>query len=97
MNSNLVLGSWRFLLDLPSERTNYDLVIKKNDRKLENYETLFEVELEEYNVIKMVPFNYTKTSSDFYLNRLTYILQAYPSFLNKANRKIFFCLILLFF
>jgi len=44
-------------------------------------------ELEEYDIIKMVPCNYTKTSSDFHLNRLNYILQECPPFLNKANRK----------
>ncbi len=92
MNSNLVLGIRKFLLDLPSESfiSNYDLVIEKNSRKLEDYETLFEVGLEEYDVIKMVPCNYTKTSSDFHLNRLTYILQECPPFLNKANRNLIF-------
>jgi hypothetical protein len=94
MNSNLVLGIRKFLLDLPSECfiSNYDLVIEKNNRKLEDYETLFEVELEEYDVIKMVPCNYSKTSSDFHLNRLTYILQECPPFLNKANRNYVFLL-----
>lgn len=87
MNSNLVLGIRKFLLELPSESfiTNYDLVIEKANRKLEDYETLFEVGLTDYDVIKMVPCNYTKTSSDFHLNRLTYILQDSPPFHNKTN------------
>ena len=77
MNSNLVLGIRKFLLDIPSESfiTNFDLVIEKTNRKLEDYETLFEVDLVDYDVIKMVPCNYNKTSSDFHLNRLKYILE----------------------
>lgn len=92
MNSNLVLGIRKFLLDIPSESfiTNFDLVIEKTNRKLEDYETLFEVDLADYDVIKMVPCNYNKTSSDFHLNRLKYILQECPPVYNKANCKIYF-------
>ena len=91
MNSNLVLGIRKFLLDIPNESffTNFDLVIEKTDVKLEDYETLFEIGLEDYDVIKMVPCNYNKTSSDFHLNRLKYILQDCPPVYNKANRNFY--------
>jgi hypothetical protein len=98
MNSNLVLGIRKFLLDIPSESfiTNFDLVIEKTNRKLEDYETLFEVDLADYDVIKMVPCNYNKTSSDFHLNRLKYILQECPPIYNKANCKIFFYILIFY-
>ena len=91
MNSNLVLGIRKFLLDIPNESfiTNFDIVIEKTNRKLEDYETLFEVGLADYDVVKMVPCNYNKTSSDFHLNRLKYILHDCPPVYNKANCNIF--------
>lgn len=93
MNSNLVLGIRKFLLDIPNECfiTNFDLVIEKSDRKLEDYETLFEVGLADYDVIKMVPCNYNKTTSDFHLNRLNYVLNDCPPVYNKANCNLTFC------
>lgn len=98
MNSNLVYGIRKFLLDIPSESfiTNYDLVVEKNNRILEDYETLFEVGLSEYDVVKMVPCTYTKTASDFHMNRLNYILQECPPFHNKMNCKFIFFYLFIF-
>lgn len=67
--------------------TNYDLVIEKNGRKLEDYESIYEIGLEEYDVIQMSPTLYTDTSTDFHLQRLNYILYEHPAFLNKAAGK----------
>ena len=78
-----------YLLPNESFITNFDLVIESSNRKLEDYETLFEVDLADYDVIKMVPCNYNKTDSDFHLNRLKYILHECPPAYNKANCKIF--------
>lgn len=86
MTSNLVFGIRKFLLEIPTVCfiTNYDLVIEKSAKKLEDFESIFEVGLEEYDVIKMVPTLYTVTSAEFHLKRLDFILYQYPPFLNKS-------------
>jgi hypothetical protein len=74
-------------LDIPTVcyLTNYDLVVEKTGKKLEDYESVYEVGLNEYDVIKIVPTLYTLTSVEYHLRRLNYILYEHPPFLNKGS------------
>ena len=85
----MVYGIRTFLLDIPTVCyvTNYDLVVESSGRKLEDFESVYEVGLNEYEVIKMVPSLYSSTSADFHLSRLNYILYDHPPFLNKSTNQ----------
>lgn len=63
--------------------TNYDLVVEKTGKKLEDFESVYESGLSEYDVIKMVPTLYTSISAEFHLSRINYILNEHPPFYNK--------------
>ncbi len=91
VSSNLVYGIRKFLINIPTVCfiTNYDLVVEKNKRKLEDYESIFEVGLEDYDVIVMTPCLYTSNSSEFHLKRLDYILYDYPPFINKTSGRLY--------
>lgn len=75
------------MLDIPTVCyfTNYDLVVEKSGKKLEDYESIYEAGLGEYDVIKIVPTLYTSTSVDFHLRRVNFILYDHPPFLNKSS------------
>jgi hypothetical protein len=89
MNSNLVHGIRTFLLDIPtmSYITNYDLVVEKTGKKLEDYESIYEVGLSEYDVIKIIPSLYNMPSVDHHLNRLEYILHQNAPFIVKNSNQ----------
>jgi len=60
-------------------------VVEKTGKKLEDYESVYEVGLNEYDVIKIVPTLYNMTSVEYHLRRLNYILYEHPPFLNKNS------------
>lgn len=74
-------------MDIPTVcyLTNYELVVEKTGKKLEDYESVYEVGLNEYDVIKIVPTLYNMTSVEYHLRRLNYILYEHPPFLNKNS------------
>ncbi len=78
------------MLDIPTVCyiTNYDLVVESSGRKLEDFESVYEVGINEYEVIKMVPTLYTTTSADFHLSRLNYILNEHLPFMNKSTNQV---------
>jgi hypothetical protein len=62
-------------------------VIEKTGRKIEDFESIYELGIEEYDIVKMVPTLYNETSIDFHVQKLNYILTEKAPFLNKASGK----------
>ena len=83
ISNNWVRGIREFLMDVPltAYLTNYSLVLEKNGKILEDNESLFDIGINDYDVIMIKPCLYTKTKTEFHIARLKYLLnEYYPCF-----------------
>lgn len=71
-----------FLSKIPIECffQNYKLEIEKNGKKLFNEDNLFNLDLSDYDIIRMVPCLYDSSSAKDHYNIIKYILNDHPNF-----------------
>ena len=76
INNNWIQGIREYLLSVPITcfLTNYDLVIEKTLKKLDDNESIFEVGLNDYDIIEIKPCLYNKNKLLSHIKRLQYLL-----------------------
>jgi len=67
--------------------TNYNLVIDKTNIVCEDNDIISNHQLDDFDIINMVPSLYTKASVKFHVETLRYVLVENPPFINKFVEK----------
>ena len=83
INNNWVKGIREFLLNVPITcfLTNYELIVEKTNRRLEDNISIFDIGLADFDVISIQPCLYTKNQLIAHIERLKYILnENFPCF-----------------
>lgn len=83
INNNWVKGIREFLLNVPITcfLTNYELIVEKTNRRLEDNISIFDIGLADFDIISIQPCLYTKNQLIAHIERLKYILnENFPCF-----------------
>lgn len=85
INNNWIQGIREYLLSVPITcfLTNYDLVLEKTNKKLDDNESIFEVGLNDYDIIEIKPCLYNKNKLLTHIKRLQYLLNENCPCFNK--------------
>jgi hypothetical protein len=67
--------------------TNYDLVIEKTNTVCDDSDPIANHQLADFDIIKMVPTMYSKSSAKNHVEILKYIMYDNPPFINKFTEK----------
>ena len=82
VHSSMVQDLVNFINKLPMECffQNYKLEIEKTGKRIYNEDNLFTLELQDYDIIKMIPNLYDPSSANQHFEMFKYILNEYPLF-----------------
>ncbi len=79
----------KFCLSIPSLSyiTNYDLILEKTNAVCDDSDPIANYQLNDFDIIKMVPCLYTKSSLKKHVEVMKYIMYENPPFINKFTEK----------